>query len=207
MIAPILDERFQCTAADSRLEWLNPPKRWSIDPQRGLAVEPHGQTDFWQRTHYGFAADNGHFLGLELPHDVQLSTQVQVHPLHQYDQAGLMIRADATCWLKASVEHEPEGRPQLGVVVTNAAFSDWSLQDFPFPVNAFRLRLSKHGRNVLVEFAPVEGEQWKLMRVARLHCPESAKLRGGLYACSPKSAGFRAEFAFLRVEPLPPADD
>ena len=55
-----------------------------------------------------------------------------------------MIRGDADCWIKASVEHEFEGRPQLGAVVTNNGYYDWSLQDFPFPEAALGLRITKH---------------------------------------------------------------
>lgn len=199
MNEPLLD--FQAATLDTRLEWFNPPKRWRLDSRGpGLVVEPDGQTDFWQRTQYGFSADNGHFLGLEVSSDFVLSTEVRFHPVHQYDQAGLMIRGDSNCWIKASVEHEPEGRPQLGAVVTNHGYSDWSLQDFPFPEDALRLRITKHGADVLVEFSPAGGDQWRLMRMARLHWPDTAAVRAGLYACSPKAAGFRAEFGFLRVE-------
>lgn len=199
-----LHEDFRAAALDSRLAWFNPPKRWRLDARGpGLVVEPDGQTDFWQRTHYGFSADNGHFLGLELRSDFVLSTEVRLHPVHQYDQAGLMIRGDANCWLKASVEHELEGRPQLGAVVTNNGYSDWSLQDFPFSENALRLRITRNGADVRVEFSPAGSNPWALMRVARLHWPDRIPLRAGLYACSPKAAGFRAEFACLRVEFTP----
>jgi len=196
-----LHQDFRAAALDARLEWFNPPERWQLDAHGpGLAIEPDGRTDFWQRTHYGFSADNGHFLGLNLQGDFVLSTEVRFHPLHQYDQAGLMIRGDANCWVKASVEHEPQGRPQLGAVVTNNGYSDWSLQDFPFSERTLRLRMTRHGADVQVEFAPAGSKQWKLMRVARLHWPDQVPLRAGLYACSPKDAGFRAEFAFLNVE-------
>jgi regulation of enolase protein 1 (concanavalin A-like superfamily) len=197
----LLHEAFRATALDARLAWFNPPQLWRLD-SRGprLVVEPDGQTDFWQRTHYGFCADNGHFLGLELRGDFILSTEVQFHPVHQYDQAGLLIRGDANCWIKASVEHELEGRPQLGTVVTNHGYSDWSLQDFPFSESTLCLRITKHGADVLVEFSPAGGGPWQLMRVARLHWPDAVPVRAGLYACSPKAAGFRAEFTFLRIE-------
>jgi regulation of enolase protein 1 (concanavalin A-like superfamily) len=198
---PILHEAFQAAAMDPRLEWFNPPQLWRVEPSLpGLVVQPRGQTDFWQRTHYGFSADSGHLLGMMLRGDFLLTTQVRLYPVHQYDQAGLMIRADSSCWVKASVEHEPVGQPQLGAVVTNGGFSDWSLQDFPFAENALRLRIGKRGADVLVEFSPVNGERWALMRMARLHCSPSAPLRAGLYACCPKAPGFRAEFAFLRIE-------
>jgi regulation of enolase protein 1 (concanavalin A-like superfamily) len=201
--APILDERFRSAVLDTRLQWLNPPQRWQADPALpALVVEPEGQTDFWQRTHYGFEADNGHLLSLEVEGNFSLATQVRFHPVHQYDQAGLMIRADKSCWIKTSVEHEPEGRPQLGVVVTNGGYSDWSLQDFPFEDRAVALRIRKRGDDVLVEFAPPNVDRWTLMRVARLHCPQGIPLRAGLYACSPKGPGFRAEFAYLRIDRL-----
>lgn len=201
MSEPLLHEDFRAATLDSRLAWFNPPKRWRLDSRGpGLVVEPDDQTDFWQRTHYGFSADNGHFLGLELRGDFVLSTEVRFHPVHQYDQAGLMIRGNANCWIKASVEHELEGRPQLGAVVTNNGYSDWSLQEFPFSENSVCFRITKHGADVRVEFSHVGRDQWKLMRVARLNWPDSVPLRAGLYACSPKAAGFRAEFAFLRVE-------
>ena len=200
----LLHEDFRAAAFDSRLEWFNPPKRWWLDARGpGLVIEPDGQTDFWQRTHYGFSADNGHFLGLELQGDFVLSTEVRFQPAHQYDQAGLMIRGDANCWIKTSVEHETEGRPQLGTVVTNNGYSDWSLQDSPVPEGALRLRITKNGADVLVQFSPAGEDPWQLMRVARLHWPDTVSLHAGLYACSPKAAGFRTEFAFLRVEPLP----
>jgi regulation of enolase protein 1 (concanavalin A-like superfamily) len=204
MSEPLLHEDFRAAALDSRLAWFNPPKHWRLEARGpGLVVEPDGQTDFWQRTHYGFSADNGHFLSLELRGDFVLSTEVRFHPVHQYDQAGLMIRGDANCWIKASVEHELEGRPQLGAVVTNNGYSDWSLQDFPFSENTVRWRITRNGADVRVEFSPAGRGQWKLMRVARWHWPDPVPLRAGLYACSPKDAGFRAEFAFLRVEFTP----
>jgi uncharacterized protein len=200
----ILHDDFRSAALDSRLVWFNPPQRWRLEPHLpALVIEPDGQTDFWQQTHYGFRADTGHFLGLALPGDFMLTTQVRLHPLHQYDQAGLMIRGDANCWIKASVEHEPEGQPQLGAVVTNAGYSDWSLQDFPLPELVLGLRITKRGSDVLVEFSPAGGTDWRLMRLARLHWPDHAPLCAGLYACCPKEAGFRAEFAFLRIEMAP----
>jgi uncharacterized protein len=200
----ILHEDFRGARLDARLEWLNPPKRWQLDlPKPALVVEPHGRTDFWQHTHYGFRADNGHFLGLELHGDFVVTTQLRLHPRHQYDQAGLMIRGDANCWLKASVEYEPEGSSQLGTVVTNAGWSDWSLQAFPFSEVQLSLRIAKKGAEVLVDFAPAGESQWQLMRMARLQWSDRFPVRAGLYACSPKDEGFRAEFAFLRVEPAP----
>ena len=107
------------------------PARWAVRPAGRLRIEPEAGTDFWRKTHYGFEADNGHFLFAEVTGDFVLSTHVRFHPAHQYDQAGLMVRASPSSWLKASVEHEPGGPDRLGAVVTNHARSDWSTQNFP----------------------------------------------------------------------------
>src|SRR5262249_4503685 len=149
MSSILFEERFDGPSLAPRLHWFHPPPSWRVDTGRNLlSVEPAAKTDFWQRTHYGFQADNGHFLGLEVKGNFNLSTQVTFHPAHQYDQAGLMIRARAECWIKTSVEHELEGPPQLGVVVTREGYSDWSLQDLPPGHSEIRLRLRLSGADV-----------------------------------------------------------
>src|SRR3954454_20249140 len=124
-----LDESFTGPGLHWELRWHCEPARWAVEAARHcLHVEPDGGTDFWQRTHYGFEADNGHFLFAPVAGDFVLTTKVRFHPAHQYDQAGLMVRVSPSCWLKASVEYEPAGSSRLGAVVTNYAYSDWSTQ-------------------------------------------------------------------------------
>jgi regulation of enolase protein 1 (concanavalin A-like superfamily) len=197
-----ISETFNHESIDPLLQWLNPPSSWRVDAARSrLLVEPAADTDFWQRTHYGFRADNGHFLHAEAARNGEITTTVLAMPRHQYDQAGLMLRASEDCWLKASVEYEPDGPGQLGAVVTNNGFSDWSLQDFPgAQPYSYALRIRWQGDDCFVEHAPDEAGPWRLMRVARLHRPSGVPLRCGIYACSPKGAGFQVEFASLRVE-------
>jgi uncharacterized protein len=196
----LLDERFNQPALDPRLRWLNLPPTWAVNPSlSALVVQPAAATDFWQATHYGFRADNGHFLFAEVAGDFTIMTKVRFHPVHQYDQAGLMVRLDPHCWIKTSVEYEPRGPARLGVVVTNHGFSDWSVQDFSRATREVCLRISKEGPDFIIEFAPTEHANWKLMRIAHLNLENAAPLAGGLYACSPKGDGFRAEFAFLQI--------
>jgi uncharacterized protein len=190
-----LDERFTRSDLDPRLGWLNPPARWRVEPVPGrLVVEPDGETDFWRRTHYGFSADNGHFLFVEVSGDFTALTHVAFQPANQYDQAGLMVRVSGDCWLKTSVEYESEGPSRLGAVVTNGGFSDWSVQDFPHHAGEVWLRVTRRGCDMEIEFRPTAGVPWKLMRIAHLDVPGRDTLQCGLYACSPKGAGFRAAF-------------
>ncbi len=193
----ILSEHFDESAFDARLTWFNPPERFEI-AHGWLKVYPEAKTDFWQKTHYGFAADNGHFLALEVEGDFILSTQVRFHPAHQYDQAGLMVRLSPDCWVKTSVEYEPGEASKLGAVVTNHGFSDWSSQDFTAKRSEIEFRLTLTGEDLLVE-ASEDGRTWKQLRVAHLDNPQHAPLQVGLYACSPTEAGFLAEFGYLRI--------
>src|SRR5262245_4353398 len=78
-----LHESFTGPGLDPRLRWHCEPARWSVDmPRHCLRIEPDGGTDFWQRTHYGFEADNGHLLFAEVPGDFVLATRVRFHPVH-----------------------------------------------------------------------------------------------------------------------------
>lgn len=199
----IIDETFTHPTIDPQLAWLNPPRSWSINQGR-LAIEPDAKTDFWQRTHYGFRADNGHFLFAEVEGDFIITTQARFKPVHQYDQAGLMIRISDQCWLKTSVEYEPDGPSRLGAVVTNQGYSDWSTQNFPIDRDEVTLRVRREGNDYIVEYfaSDLEGPgSWNQMRIAHLHADDGqVAVKGGLYACSPIEAGYVAMFDFLRIE-------
>lgn len=181
--------------------WFCEPSRWALDSgQRCLRIEPDAGTDFWQRTHYGFRADNGHFLHTEIAGDFVLTAHVRYRPAHQYDQVGLMVRLSADCWLKTSVEFEPDGPSRLGAVVTNAGYSDWSTQDFPADRGEVWLRVRREANDYIVE-AGGDGQRWSQIRMARLHEDDGVRpVLCGPYVCSPKAAGYVAEIAALRID-------
>lgn len=177
--------------------WHCPPARWeSTGP---LVLWPDARTDFWQRTHYGFTADNGHFLYTEVEQDFVLTAEIQMDPRHRYDQAGLMVRVGPECWIKTSVEFEPDEPAWLGAVVTNHGWSDWSTQPFSGALRAYRLRIHRSGQDYRIEWSP-DGESWSQLRIAHLGSV-SAAVACGIYACSPTEAGMRAEFRDVSVVP------
>ena len=200
----ILLETFRNPSIDKRLTWYCPPTKWTVKESR-LVIEPDAKTDYWQKTHYGFEADNGHFLFFSHESDVQLATKVLFWPAHQYDQAGLLIRYSPQFWIKAAVEYESEEESQLGAVVTNHGYSDWSTQRYPTKQNCISFRIRIKNGDVTVEYrsedsaGPAKAE-WTQIRMAHLHRPLDVPLQCGLYACSPKGAGFRAEFSHLTAE-------
>jgi uncharacterized protein len=206
MSTNILSEHFIGPDLDPRLKWHCPPARWSIRASC-LIMQPDAKTDFWQRTHYGFSADNGHLLYSEVAGDFALTTRVRFAPVHQYDQAGLMVRCSPDCWIKTSVEFEPGGPSRLGAVITRAGFSDWSTQDFPTEWDTIELRVELRGQDVLVEYrqpdaldSPAERTLWTQIRLGHLPIFGGSPVQAGVYACSPKAAGFSAEFDFLAIE-------
>lgn len=193
----LLNETFQNTSFDHRLQWFCEPVSWQVDATSGnLVIATEASTDFWQRTHYGFQADNGHLLYLPVTGDCVVETWATVGGLHQYDQAGLMLRDDADNWLKTSVEFEPDSPNRLGAVVTRDGYSDWSTQDLADTVTEIGLRAKVEGDCVIVE-AALAPEQWTQIRVAYLR--RGANRQVGLYACSPKEAGFAPRFSYLRI--------
>ena len=179
--------------------WHCAPPQWGFDSE-GLVIQPEAGTDFWQRTHYGFTADNGHFLFTHLPGDFVVSATVRSQPRHQYDQAGLLVRADAECWIKTSVEFEPDAADRLGVVVTQHGFSDWSTQDHLSTSREISFRVARTGSEFVVSTRFGRAD-WSQLRMLRLACDPTALLTVGPYACSPKGAGFRCVFTELSVEP------
>jgi regulation of enolase protein 1 (concanavalin A-like superfamily) len=197
-----LDETFAAPTPDPRLRWSNPPPAAGTGPD-GLVVRTAAATDFWQGTHYGFRVDNGHLLAAGLSGDFRLETLVHGTPLHQYDQAGLMVRLSPQCWLKTSVEFEPGEPSRLGAVVTNVGWSDWSTQSIdPEAGRQVAFRITRRGADYLVEAALGQGAGWSQIRLARLNDDTGGEVTAGLYACSPKEAGFAAAFRYLRVERL-----
>lgn len=202
MHSTLLYETFGGAALHPAFKWLNPPPAWRLDTAASrLVVYPAAHTDFWQRTHYGFRADNGHLLHAEIAGDAVITARIHSFPVHQYDQAGLMVRFSEDCWLKTSVEFEPGEPSKLGVVVTNCGYSDWSLQNYTLDgVAAYGLRVRREGEDFLVEHSGEDSGCWQLLRVAHLAAEPGRRAWGGFYACSPKGAGFRAEVEYLKVE-------
>src|SRR6266481_8676878 len=168
MIDLHLHESFTGPNVNPQLRWYCEPRRWSLHAADGcLRLEPDGGTDFWRKTHYGFEADNGHFLFTEVTGDFVLTTHVHFHPANQYDQAGLMVRVSPTCWLKTSVEYEPHGPSRLGAVVTNSGYSDWSTQGFPESLDEVWLRIRRENGTYVAD-ASRDGADWEQLRMAHL---------------------------------------
>ena len=117
-------------------------------------------------------------------------SSVRFAPTAQYDQCGLVVRADADCWFKCSVEFEDERWSRLGSVVTNGGWSDWATQDVSSEVRAMSYEVLGRHSDLLVRWSE-DGCEFRQMRVAHLATPAPWQL--GVYGCSPTGSGFRFE--------------
>jgi uncharacterized protein len=174
-------------------EWLNPPVSIDTDGE-DLLVEAAEGSDLWRTTSYGFVHDSGHALLQPFEEGQALEVTFVLDFGAQFDQAGLLVRADARHWIKAGVEVS-DGRAQLGAVVTREV-SDWSVAPVPSWVGReVTIRASRRGDAVTVR-GRARGEEWQLVRVAPL--PEGERLLAGLYCCAPTRADLVVRFQQAR---------
>lgn len=177
------------------MDWLNEPPEWR-EEDGVLEIVTGARTDFWRRTHYGFVRDDGHARLTAVAGDFSATVRFRGGYETLYDQAGLMLRADAGTWIKAGVEYVADLR-MLSVVVTRDV-SDWSTTPVPVEAPWLSLRLTRIGTAVHVHWAAGEDEPFRMLRLAWF--PEGPAAVGPM-ACSPERAGFRAAFAGFRIGP------
>ncbi|WP_163134201.1 DUF1349 domain-containing protein [Agarivorans sp. Alg241-V36] len=193
----------------SQGQWLNPPKQFVLDENR-LVLETEPNTDFWQRSYYGFRNDNAPALLIERADNFSLSIKVSFNYQAQFDQAGVIIYLNDENWFKASIEYETPSLSRLGSVVTNLGYSDWATTDIATPQHIW-YRLSRRGPDFLIEYAK-DGVNYQQMRIFHLHqlgetgaeqsdppAAASCSVKVGLYACSPLQSSFKAQFEHLKI--------
>lgn len=173
-------------------EWINPPEEFSLENDR-LTIITDPETDYWQRTYYGFQNDNGHAFVKEAEGDFTFIVKTDFEPVSQYDQCGIILYQNSGNWVKASVESENKEFARLGSVVTNLGFSDWASTDISSLIHSMWYRFSRRGQDFCIENSS-DGLIYQQMRIFHLHLPVNAA-RIGVYACSPKKSSFKAVFS------------
>jgi regulation of enolase protein 1 (concanavalin A-like superfamily) len=167
--------------------WTTPPAEVAEDGGDLLVTAAEG-SDAWRTTSYGFVRDDAHGLLAPLDGAVEVTFDADFH--QQFDQAGLMVRADAETWLKAGVEVS-DGVPQLGAVVTLGR-SDWSVAPVPeWAGRRVTVRASRSGDAVTIR-ARVDDEPFRLVRVAAF--PPELPVGAGPYCCAPSRSGLVVRF-------------
>ena len=188
-------ESFLSSVLPESFFWLNEPSQFSTGT--GLEIFTDEKTDFWQRTHYGFQRDDGHCLFVRHTGDFSMHAHFAFQPHTQYDQCGLMVRADKEHWIKVSTEYEDPDVSRLGSVVTNFGYSDWATQDISSTHTEMWYRINKRGQDFLMEYS-YDSSDWRQMRIGHIHIkPEYLDI--GIYACSPVGKSFWCKCLLLEV--------
>jgi regulation of enolase protein 1 (concanavalin A-like superfamily) len=173
--------------------WLNPPPAWQRDGNT-IDVTTGAATDFWRRTHYGFIRDNGHFGYEVVEGDFVIEVKVSGQYRELYDQAGIMLRSDATHWIKTGIEYVG-GIQYVSAVVTNE-FSDWAVAPLPQNPPSIWLRVTRQAEWIEVQYA-LDGTNYTLLRLAYL--PPAASMMAGIMCAAPDGSGFDVRFEGLTV--------
>ncbi|MFB9412242.1 DUF1349 domain-containing protein [Dactylosporangium matsuzakiense] len=178
------------------MRWLNEPPEWSLDGGVLHAVTEL-KTDFWRQTFYGWTTDNGHFFHAPATGDFTASAIVAAEHTTRFDQAGMMVRADAHNWLKSGLE-VTSGAVQVSTVVTRD-FSDVSMATVADFTGSLAMRVTRFGSALTVHCRRPGGGQWQLLRLAYLDLPATVDV--GVMCCSPERAGLSATFRDFRLGP------
>jgi uncharacterized protein len=175
------------------MQWLNEPASWQrVGDELTVTVDP--DTDFWRETGYGYVHDNGHVYGEVLPGDLDVTVRIRGNFATQYDQAGIMLRADEQTWLKTGVEFF-EGRARLSTVLTLGQ-SSWSVADLPGWTDEITLRAARRGDAVEIRYAAGDGE---LELAALVFMPADVEMLAGVMCAAPEGLGFRVTFSELTI--------
>jgi uncharacterized protein len=179
------------------LYWEHKAKKFSIEDHRiEIVTEPN--TDFWQRTYYGFRNDNAPALLMRTNEKFfSFTVKTSFNSRHRFDQCGVIIYQDSDNWFKASIEYENDEYQRLGSVVTNHGYSDWATVDITADVKTMYYRLSRRNSDFCIENS-YDGITYKQMRIFHLF-EGSDEINFGLYACSPENSSFSAVFTEMEM--------
>ena len=175
------------------MQWLNEPTSWQ---RTGgvLQVDADPGTDFWRVTSYGYVRDSGHLYGEVIPGDLDIDVMIRGRLRGQYDQAGLMLRADERVWLKTGVEFFG-GKPRLSTVLT-VGYSSWMMADLPEDAAEVALSVTRRAETVQIRYA-TPGRVPELC--AMVYLPPDREMLAGMMCAAPESEGFTVAFHDLRV--------
>ncbi|OHT08483.1 hypothetical protein TRFO_22998 [Tritrichomonas foetus] len=178
-------------------QWLYPPESFEFIGNDGVKIVTKDSTDYWQRTHYGFRNDNGHFLYKKIKGDFVISAETNFDSTTLYDQCGLYARLDEDNWVKTSTEYENEKVSHMGAVVTNLGYSDWSKREIDANIKRVFYQMKRIGNDFEI-WVSLDGVEYKEIRVAHFH-KEAPELMVGVYACSPKRGGFTCQITNIKI--------
>ncbi|MBL4931706.1 DUF1349 domain-containing protein [Clostridium paridis] len=177
--------------------WINEPKNHEVNKDK-IIITTDPNTDFWQRTYYGFRNDNAPALLIKTEEKYfSFTIRTDFNSKKLFDQCGVIIYQNSDNWFKASIEYENDEYQRLGSVVTNNGYSDWATTDIDGNIKTMYYRLSRRESDFCIENS-YDGKVFKQMRIFHLF-EGSKEINIGIYACSPSYSSFEAVFSELTI--------
>lgn len=105
-----------------------------------------------------------------------------------------------TGWKSSRMRRPISGKPPITAsneMMVTLGYSDWATQDISATHREMWYRVSKHGRDFLLE-SSYAGQEWQQLRITHLH-KAAAQVEAGVYACSPIGKDFWCRFKRLEI--------
>ncbi|WP_238907059.1 DUF1349 domain-containing protein [Clostridium sp. YIM B02506] len=178
-------------------KWFYKPESYVIEKDR-VEITTDPNTDFWQRTYYGFRNDNAHvfYVTTDEKH-FTFTVKVDFNSTALFDQSGVAIYQDSDNWVKAGVEFHDNNTAWLGSVVTNHGYSDWATTDISSSIKCVWYRISRRESDYCIEHS-FDGINFKQMRIFHLF-EGGDEINIGLLACSPNNNSFKSIFTEMKI--------
>lgn len=194
---------FICTVATtvsaqklSSMQWFNEPGDWNVKNEK-LTMQVTPQSDYWNKTHYGFTVNDGPFLYTERGGEFEVVVELKGAYKSRFDQMGLMLRIDDNNWIKTGIEYV-DGVYNFSTVhtINHSSWSVITLKEKPESIWAKAIR-----RRDAVEISySTDGEHFKMSNI--VYFPEYKTVRVGMMAASPDGDGFKAVFEHFQIKHL-----
>lgn len=179
------------------MQWFNEPDSWNIDNGK-LIMEVTPQTDYWNKTHYGFTVNDAPFLYTERGGEFEVIVEIEGAYKTRFDQMGLMLRIDENHWVKTGIEYVDD-MYNFSTVHT-IDFSSWSVITLKEKPNSVWIK-AKRKLDAVEIFYSLDGKNYQMSNI--VYFPDNTTVKVGMMAASPDGDGFTAIFENFRINHLP----
>ena len=177
------------------LSWFNLPSKWEPLSDGGIRVFAPAKTDYFQNPNGEKGTDSAPLLWVPIRGDFVAQAHVRPTFASTYDAGALVVRHDATHWVKLCFEGTDLGTHAAVSVVTNDLSDDANGVDLE--AEAIWLQIVRQGSLFGMHYS-TDGGKWRMVRYFALALPPQVKV--GLVAQSPMGPGTSVDFHSFTIE-------
>ncbi|CAL5970861.1 Conserved_hypothetical protein [Hexamita inflata] len=179
--------------------FINEPKSHAVT-STSVTIKTEPKTDYFNKTYFNMEMSNAPAYVMSVKNDFTYTVRTHQRFSAPYDQAQLFMFVDNNNWVKAGLEGGPEFQ-QIGAVVTQFGYSDWSTFDYDPKCDSVTIRAHRKGNDFKIEFKTEQMKEWIALRIFHMH-NATEEIKIGVMACSPFAGSFEAKFDQFKLEEL-----